>query len=47
MTNVIFLYSIGSVLCDGNNPVRVSTNLEAQVIVFDTEIPITVGFPVS
>ena len=39
--------STGSVLCNPDNPVKVSTSLQAQVIVFDIEIPITVGFPVS
>lgn len=34
-------------MCDPDNPVRVSTTLEARVIVFDIEIPITMGFPVT
>ena len=43
---MIILYSTGSVLCNPDNPVRVSTSLEARVIVFEVEIPITLGFPV-
>ena len=43
---MIILYSTGNVLCNPDNPVRVSTSLEARVIVFDVEIPITMGYPV-
>ena len=39
--------STGSVLCDTDVPVKVSTRLQAQIIIFDIEIPITVGFSVS
>lgn len=45
-SNRIILHSTGNVLCSPDNPVRVSTSLEARVIVFDVEIPITMGFPV-
>lgn len=43
---MVTLCSTGNVLCNPENPVRVSTSLEARVIVFDVEIPITMGFPV-
>ena len=43
---MVTLYSIGNVLCNPENPIRVSTSLEARVIIFDVEIPITMGFPV-
>ena len=39
--------STGSVLCSVESPVRVATRVEARIIVFNIEIPITVGFPVS
>jgi elongation factor 1 alpha-like protein len=40
------LCSTGSVLCNPEKPIQVSASLEARVIVFDVEIPITLGFPV-
>ena len=40
-------YSAGSVLCSPDHPIRVTTRIEARVIVFNIDIPITVGFPVS
>ena len=42
----LILHSTGNVLCNPDNPIRVSTTLEARVIVFDIEIPITMGLPV-
>ena len=39
--------STGSVLCSVENPVPVTTRVEARIIVFNIDIPITVGFPVS
>ncbi|XP_064382264.1 HBS1-like protein [Halichondria panicea] len=38
--------SIGSVLCSQDQPIRAVTRLEARVIVFNIDIPITIGFPV-
>lgn len=39
--------SIGSILCSIQHPVRVTTRFEARVIVFNIEVPITIGYPVS
>lgn len=36
----------GSVLCSPDQPVRTTTRIEARIIIFNIEIPITVGFPV-
>ena len=40
------MFSIGSVLCDPEKPVKVCTRFRARVIVFSPEYPITPGFPV-
>ena len=43
----IVLCSIGSVLSDVEKPARVCTVIQARVLVFDIEFPITQGYPVS
>ena len=40
-------YSIGSVLSEVEKPARVCTIIQARVLVFDIEFPITQGYPVS
>ncbi|KAG0200265.1 HBS1-like protein [Mortierella sp. GBA30] len=42
----ILQVSNGSVLCARDEPVPVTTNFAAQIVVFDVKIPITVGFPI-
>ncbi len=44
---VLYLSSVGSILCSIQIPVKVATKFEARIIVFNIDIPITVGFPVS
>ena len=38
--------SLGSVLCDQSQPIRVTSRIEARIVVFNVEVPITKGFPV-
>ncbi|XP_060565439.1 HBS1-like protein isoform X3 [Ruditapes philippinarum] len=38
--------SVGSVLCDSNNPVICATRILARVVLFNLEVPITRGFTV-
>lgn len=40
-------YSIGNVVCSVDNPAKVTNRIEARIIIFNIEIPITIGFPVS
>lgn len=37
---------VGSFLCDPSVPMRVGSRLEARVVVFGVEVPLTRGFPV-
>ncbi|XP_076804902.1 HBS1-like protein [Clavelina lepadiformis] len=37
----------GSVICDADNPIRAVTRLQARIVVFNIEVPITRGFPVE
>ena len=39
--------SIGNVLCSVENPAKVTSSVEARIIVFNIDIPITNGYPVS
>ena len=39
--------SVGSVLSEVEKPARVCTIIQARVLVFDIEFPITQGYPVS
>ncbi|XP_002120940.2 HBS1-like protein isoform X1 [Ciona intestinalis] len=43
----IMKVTTGSVICDIDNPIRAITRLQARVIVFNIEVPITRGFPVE
>lgn len=43
----VFSSSIGNVLCSVESPAKVTNNVEARIIVFSIEIPITNGYPVS
>ena len=38
--------SLGSILCDPNDPVKVTNRIEARVVIFKVDIPITKGYPV-
>lgn len=38
---------MGCVFCDPKEPIRVCTRFRARVLIFNIEIPITQGFPVS
>jgi len=48
-TNIMYMvfYSVGSVLSEVEKPARVCTVIQARVLVFDIEFPITQGYPVS
>ncbi|KAI8992411.1 P-loop containing nucleoside triphosphate hydrolase protein [Pilobolus umbonatus] len=37
--------SVGCILCNPNVPVPVTSSFEAQIVVFDTHMPITPGYP--
>ncbi|KAJ2409245.1 hypothetical protein GGI10_004722, partial [Coemansia sp. RSA 2530] len=37
--------SVGSVVCTPERPIQCTTRFEAQLVVFDTPVPITNGFP--
>ena len=43
---VIHSFSIGNVICSVDNPAKVTNRIEARILVFNIEVPITVGFPV-
>lgn len=38
--------SVGSVLCDPTEPIRVTSRIEARIVIFNIDIPITKGYPV-
>lgn len=38
--------SIGSVICDPLNPIRATSRIEARVVIFNVDVPITKGYPV-
>ena len=40
-------FSVGSVLCDVERPVKVCLKFQARIIVFNPEYPVTPGFPVG
>lgn len=42
ITNV----NLGSVLCDPQNPIKSAMRIQARVVIFNLQIPITKGFPV-
>lgn len=39
--------SVGSVLCDIENPIPVTTKFEARIVIFNIVLPITKGYTVS
>ena len=39
--------SVGSILSELEQPARVCTIIQARVLIFDIEFPITQGYPVS
>jgi hypothetical protein len=43
----LFVYRVGSILCDPTAPVKNATKMKARIIVFNIDIPITRGFMVS
>ncbi|EFX81279.1 hypothetical protein DAPPUDRAFT_303602 [Daphnia pulex] len=38
--------SLGSVLCDPSQPIKVTSRIQARVVIFNVDIPITKGYPV-
>ncbi|KAI9554905.1 hypothetical protein GHT06_020183 [Daphnia sinensis] len=38
--------SLGSVLCDPSQPIKVTSRIEARIVIFNIDIPITKGYPV-
>lgn len=41
------LFIAGNFLCDISNPIKCTTRIRAKVVVFNIEVPITRGYPVS
>lgn len=39
--------SLGSVLCDPSQPIKVTSRIQARVVIFNVDIPITKGYPVK
>lgn len=39
--------AIGDVVCDSTHPIRVASIIQARVVIFNIDMPITKGFPVS
>lgn len=42
-----FFYSVGCIFCGPKEPIRACTRFRARILIFNIEIPITKGFPVS
>lgn len=38
--------SVGFILCDINNPIPITTRLQARIVVFNVKVPITIGTPI-
>lgn len=38
--------SVGSVICDPQNPIPVTNRFQARILVFNVTVPITIGYPV-
>ena len=38
---------VGSILCDPADPIKAASRFRARVVIFNIDIPITKGFPVS
>ena len=48
MLLVLYSYSsIGNVLCSVDDPAKVTSSIQARIIIFNIKIPITNGYPVS
>ena len=47
LTDNMLPYSVGCVFCDPKEPIRVCTRFRARILLFNIEVPITQGFPVS
>lgn len=48
MYDIITSYSsVGSILSELEQPAKVCTIIQARVLIFDIEFPITQGYPVS
>uniref|UniRef100_A0A8C9G3J7 Translation elongation factor EFTu-like domain-containing protein n=1 Tax=Pavo cristatus TaxID=9049 RepID=A0A8C9G3J7_PAVCR len=43
----IIKINVGCVFCDPKEPVKVCTRFRARILIFNIEIPVTKGFPVS
>ena len=39
--------ALGSVLCDPSQPIKVTSRIQARIVIFNVDIPITKGYPVS
>lgn len=39
--------SVGCVCCDPKEPIKVCTRFRARILLFNIEVPVTQGFPVS
>lgn len=39
--------SLGSVICDPSQPIKVTSRIQARVVIFNIDIPITKGYPVN
>lgn len=46
-TDNLLPFSMGCVFCDPKEPIRVCTRFRARILLFNIEVPITQGFPVS
>lgn len=40
-------FSVGCVFCDPKEPIRACTRFRARILLFNIDVPITQGFPVS
>ena len=38
--------SLGSVLCDTSDPIKATVKIEARIVIFNPDVPITKGYPV-
>ena len=38
---------VGSILCDPAEPIKATSRFRARVVIFNIDVPITKGFPVS
>ena len=43
----VCLIIVGSILCDPANPIRSASRIQARIVVFNIDVPLTKGFPVS